>query len=130
MFILLFIQIYVMAVLKLCGCNCFLDAGGLYYFAVLIDLTFYDDLLQECENALVEKAQKPLIVGDLNSNLLQPSLPQIHVLVAMMKHLNLTELVGQPTRVTGSSHSQIDVVLTNVPDDFHDSTVSPCMLLY
>ena len=91
---------------------------------------FYDDLLQECENALVGNAQKLLIVGDLNSNLLQPSLPQSHVLVAMMKHLNLTELVGQPTRVTGSSHSQFDVVLTNAPDDFHDSTVVPYMLLY
>ena len=36
MFILLFIQIYVVAVLKLCSCNCFLDASSLYYFAVLI----------------------------------------------------------------------------------------------
>ena len=88
----------------------------------------YDDLLQECENALVGKTQKLLIVGDLNSNLLQPSLPQTHVLklVAMMKHLNLNELVGQPTGVTGSSSSQIDVILTNVPDDFRDSTVVLC----
>ena len=89
-------------------------------------MAFSDDLLQECENALVGKTQKLLIVGDLNSNLLQPSLPQTHVLVAMMKHLNLTELVGQPTGVTGSSSSQIDVILTNVTDDFRDSTVVPC----
>ena len=89
-------------------------------------MAFYDDLLQECEIALVGKTQKLLIVSDLNSNHLQPTLPQTRVLVAMMKHLNLTELVGQPTRVTGSSHSQIDVILNNVPDDFHDSTVVPC----
>ena len=44
----------------------------------------------------------------------------------MMKHLNLTELVGQPTRVTSSSSFQIDVILTNVPDYFRDSTVVPC----
>ena len=74
---------------------------------------------------MVGKTQKLLIVVDLNSNLLQPSLPQTHVPVVMMKHLNLTKLVGQPTRVTGSSHSQIDVILINAPDDFHDSTV-PC----
>ena len=71
-------------------------------------MAFYDDLLQECENALVGKTQKLLIVVDLNSNLLQPSLPQTHVLVVMMKHLNLIKLVGQPTRFTGSSSSQID----------------------
>ena len=75
---------------------------------------------------MVGKTQKLLIVGDLNSNLLQPSLPQTRVLVVMMKHINLTELVGQPTRVTSSSSSQIDIILSNVPDDFCDSTVVPC----
>ena len=85
--------------------------------------------MQECEKTLVGKTQKLLIVGDLNANLLQPTLPQTRVLVAMMKHLkhlSLTELIGQPTRVTGSIHSQIDVILTNAPDDFHDSTAVPC----
>ena len=89
-------------------------------------MTFYVDLLQECESALVRKTQKLLIVGNLNSNLLQRSLLQTRVLVAMMKHLNLTELVGHPTRVTGSSSSQIAIVLINIPDDFCDSTVVPC----
>ena len=63
-------------------------------------MAFYDDLLQECENALVGKIQKLLIV---DSNLLQPSLPQTRVLkLVVMKHQNLNELVGQPTGVTGS----------------------------
>ena len=89
-------------------------------------MAFYDDFLQECENFLVRKTQKLLIVGDLNSELLQPTLPQMHMPVAMMKHLNLCELVGQPTGVTGSSCSQIDVTLTNDPDDFHHSAIVPC----
>ena len=42
------------------------------------------------------------------------------------KHLNLQELDGQPTKVTDSSHSQIDVMLTNVPEDFCDSAVISC----
>ena len=86
-------------------------------------MAFYDDLLQECENSLVGKAQKLFIVSDFNSNFLQHTLPQTHMLVAMKKYLNLHELVGQPTRVTESSHS---LMLTNVPDDLCDPGVVPC----
>ena len=37
---------------------------------------FYDHFTSECERSLLSVGQKLLIVGDLNSDLLHPTLPQ------------------------------------------------------
>ena len=41
-------------------------------------------------------------------------------------NFNFHELVGRPTRVTASGCPQMDVILTNVFDDFRESVAVPC----
>ena len=88
-------------------------------------MEFFEHLSEECELSLVGKVQKLFITGDFNSDLLQPALPQTRLLLQLMKHFNFHELVRKPTRVTASGY-YIDVILTNVFDDFRESVANPC----
>ena len=87
-------------------------------------MEFFEHLSEECELSLVGKVQKLCINGDFNSDFLQPVLHQTRLLLQLMKHFNFHELVGKPTRVIASGCSQIDVILTNVFDDFRESVPS------
>ena len=81
---------------------------------------FMDQLLSECENLLVLNPRHVVMLGDLNSDL-----PQTKALVSIMRQLNLTQLVQNPTRITASSSSFIDVILTNSPECFCNTFVHP-----
>ena len=89
-------------------------------------MAFYDHLSEECELSLSGRVHKLCILGDFNSDLLQPALPHTKLLIQLMKHFNFRELVGRPTRITSSSCSQLDILMTNVFEDFCDSEVIPC----
>jgi len=89
-------------------------------------VTFYDHLSEECELFLAGNVQKLCIIGDFNSDLLQPALPLTCKLIQLMKHFNCHELIGKPTRVTDSGCSQTDVFLTNIPNGFCESITVPC----
>ena len=65
------------------------------------------------------------IIGDLNSDLLDPTLQQTKMLTQMMRQLKLQELVQSPTRITHSTSSQLDVILTNSPSYYKDSLALP-----
>ena len=59
------------------------------------------------------------ILGDLNSDLLNPTL------VKFCKSLSLCQLVQEPTRITSVSSTLIDVIVTNMKDCFTDTAVHP-----
>ena len=85
---------------------------------------FFNDLLNECDLAL--SANKRIaILGDLNCNLMDSSLPTTKLLTSFCNQLNLVELVCAPTRVTETSISQLDVILTNDPGYFHQTLAIP-----
>ena len=81
---------------------------------------FFDNLLTVCDLALAAN-KRTAIMGDLNCNLLTPSLLNIKLLSSFCRQLKLTELVCTPTRLTDSSVGQLDVILTNTPDHFHQT---------
>ena len=64
-------------------------------------------------------------MGDLNCNLLTSSLSNTKLLSSFCYQLKMTELVCSPTRITDSSVSQLDVILTNTPDHFHQTFAIP-----
>ena len=72
----------------------------------------------ECEKGLLNYGDKLVIMGDLNSNLSQVSSPQTKFLFSFMKQFHLHELVQSPTRVTATTTSQLDLILTNIPSFF------------
>ena len=85
---------------------------------------FFNELLTGCDLAL-STSKRIVILGDLNCNLLIPSLPNVKSLTSFCHQLKLTELVCAPTRITESSVSQLDVILTNTPDHFRQIFAIP-----
>ena len=69
---------------------------------------------------------KPIyILGDLNCNLLNSSDPASQVLVNFCTSFNLSQMITQPTRVTESSATLIDVILTSHENLIIDTKVIP-----
>ena len=79
---------------------------------------FYDYFASECERSLLSASQKVLIVGDLNSDLLHPTLPQSRRLQDFMSDFHLSDMFSGPTRITESSSSHLDVFLTSTSCSF------------
>ena len=89
------------------------------------DYHFYDHLLVECEKGLLNYGDKLIVVGDLNSNVSLVSSQQTKFLFSFMKHFHLHELLQSPTRVTATTSSHLDLILTNIPDYFQNTIAVP-----
>ena len=72
---------------------------------------FFDKFLAECESDLLQCPQIT-ILGDMNADLLKPSCVQTKSLLSVMKQLQLVDLVNAPTRVTMTSSTEIDVLMS------------------
>ena len=69
---------------------------------------------------------KPIyILGDLNCNLLNSSDPASQALINFCSSINLTQLIREPTRVTESPATLIDVILTSHEKLIIDTKVMP-----
>ena len=64
-------------------------------------------------------------MGDLNSDLSCVSSQQTKFLLSFMKQFHLNELVQSPTRVTATTASQLDLILTNISGHFQNTTTVP-----
>ncbi|KAK3744231.1 hypothetical protein QZH41_004610 [Actinostola sp. cb2023] len=64
-----------------------------------------------------------VIAGDLNMDRLRPNYREGKILCDLEDVLGLTCLIDKPTRITESSQTLIDVILTNKPHLFKDSGV-------
>jgi exonuclease III len=64
-----------------------------------------------------------VICGDLNCNLINNESPDTQALVTFCITMNLTQLIAEPTRVTASSQSLIDVILVSNPGIVMESGV-------
>ena len=80
----------------------------------------------ECEKTLLNSCQRLLILGDFNSDPTLSTSPQTKFLNSFVKQFNLHELVKSPTRVTATTSSQLDLILTNSPSYFHTTAAIPC----
>jgi len=89
----------------------------------LLDYHFFDHLAMECEKALLGNSQRLVI---LNSDPTVNSSPQGRFLHSFMGQFNLHELVQCPTRVTATTSSHLDLILTNSLSHFQATTAIPC----
>lgn len=62
------------------------------------------------------------LLGDLNDNLLQENSKLRKIIVGA----NMTQMIKKPTRITDSSATLIDIVVTNKPDSVLHSDATPC----
>ena len=54
-----------------------------------------------------------IVVGDLNCDLLKPDSPEAMSLLDFCTSVNQTQLIKEPTRVTETSSSLIDIIMTS-----------------
>ena len=83
---------------------------------------FFDNLLNQCEFIQYsQKCKRMSIIGDLNCDLLRPSLSQTKLFQHFCDSMQFVQLVNEPTRVIGGTASLLDVLLTNHVECFRVS---------
>ena len=86
---------------------------------------FVDDFMDNYSQALT--LGKPLLItGDLNCNLLEPGCSEAVALLDFCKSVNLTQLINEPTRVTETSSTLLDVIITSNVNLVESFGVLPC----
>ena len=85
------------------------------------------DLFNECEiffQRCDAESRELILVGDLNCDVSKVSLdPHTRQLSFLCSLYQIDQLIDQPTRVTDTSATMIDLVLTNVKENIHASGV-------
>lgn len=72
---------------------------------------------------------KPIhILGDLNCNLLNPDNPDSGALLEFCRLYNLSQMVKTPTRVTASTKTLIDVILSSNAQQVRETIVKLCSI--
>ena len=70
--------------------------------------------------------KEAIIMGDKNCDFLDSSNNDTKNLKRVLSLHNLTQIIKEPTWITGISETLIDHVITNKPDMVHDSCVISC----
>ena len=65
-----------------------------------------------------------IILGDINDNLFD----LISKLKCIVNNLKLTQIIDKPTRITATSATLLDVIITNTLDKVCEFNVSPCQI--
>ena len=74
--------------------------------------TFHDIFMENYIHALT-LGKEIIVVGDLNCDLLKPDSPEAMSLLDFCTSVNQTQLIKEPTRVTETSSSLIDIIMTS-----------------
>ena len=79
--------------------------------------------IEELIKLIDDESKELFIFGDLNCNMLQLNLSTTKKLQEIMELYQLTQLIDSPTRITNSSQSLLDVVITSTPEKIISSGV-------
>ena len=79
------------------------------------------DCIQDILRIICMKNKALFILGDLNNNVLAKD----NKISKIIENNNLTQMVDKPTRVTPTSSTLLDLVITNKPDVIHSCDVVP-----
>ena len=90
---------------------------------------FVNNFMDKCTQALTF-GKDFLVAGDLNCDMLKPRLTEANALLDLCNSVNLTQLIKEPTRVTGNSSTLIDVIMTSSNNIVEDSGVVVCHISF
>ena len=76
---------------------------------------FVDDFMEKYSQALTF-GKNIIVTADLNCDMLKPRPPEAVALQNLRDSVNLTQLIKEPTRVTETSSTLIDVIMTSSID--------------
>ena len=80
------------------------------------------EYISEISKAIILKNKPIFVLGDFNDDLFHED----SKLNKIIKNVNLHQLLNKPTRITPTSSSLHDVIITNKPDMIMSLDVSPC----
>ena len=70
-----------------------------------------------------QESKELMLIGDLNCNYLCKSDPNLSLVKSISDTYHLFQIINEPTRVTQTSSTLIDVIITNMPDRIVSSGV-------
>ena len=98
-----------------CGHNRSLVIGCAYrpplYEGIKLDL----EVLELSIKKFLSEGKQVILCGDLNCDLLRPDLPQVRSMLSLINNVDMHQCVREPTRITHSSSTLIDIVLVSDP---------------
>lgn len=77
--------------------------------------------LEDCLAAVFPKSDKIIVLGDININLINKTSTECKTFNGLLEQFNLKQIVNEPTRITDTTQSLIDVICIN-----KDITVNNC----
>ena len=81
---------------------------------------FFEIFLSKCD----AESKELIVIGDINCNMIKsPKDSSTKKLIFLSALYNLEQLIKEPTRVTSTSSSLIDLVFTNQPNNISNSGV-------
>ena len=81
---------------------------------------FFEIFLSKCD----AESKELLVIGDINCNMIKsPKDSSTNKLIFLSTLYNLEQLIKEPTRVTSTSSSLIDLIFTNQPNNISNSGV-------
>ena len=69
------------------------------------------EALEQSIQKFLSEGKQLILCGDLNCDILRPTLPHVRQLLSLINNLGLHQCVREPTRITNSSSTLIDIVL-------------------
>ena len=70
-----------------------------------------------------------VLLGDINIDLLQPSNNLTKQYQSILDVFGIQQMVNQPTRVTRTSRTLIDHIVTNYPQNITHTGIIPCSII-
>jgi hypothetical protein len=84
--------------------------------------TFWDSLQEYYNKSVLLGYNHIIIMGDLNAD---PSTPHGELLLSFIEANNLTKHINESTRITETSHSELDQIISNCGHMVYDIAVTP-----
>ena len=96
-----------------CGHNRSLVIGCAYRPPVYDGITADLEILEHSIQKFLSEGKQVILCGDLNCDLLRPSLPHVRQLLSLISNVGMQQCVREPTRIASASSTLIDVVLVS-----------------
>lgn len=96
---------------------------GVCYRPPQINAKLFVDALEESLSTSMQISDSIYCLGDLNIDLLQLDFPSTGYLLSMLEALNMQQVLKDPTRISSTSASMIDLILTSDPESILSSGV-------
>ena len=111
-----------------CGHNRSLVIGCVYRPPIYDKIKEDLEALEQSIQKFLSEGKQLVLCGDLNCDILRPTLPHVRQLLSLINNVGLHQCVREPTRITNSSSTLIDIALVSNPSLVTACTSEDCIV--